>query len=185
MPELWRQAPVVKFCSIADELDVSLLSKFENSLVAGTIQGLLRTWDKSGRIRTKLIDWKILESLDLVFLSKDDLAGIEMAVHDIVRHCPMVVITDGSNDVRIYFNGNLYQYPTWKVRELDPTGAGDIFATTYLIHYWKTKDIAKSAAMAHSAASFIVESVGISIPSKEQIQERYKQYLNKYSSQSI
>ena len=56
---------------------------------------------------------------------------------------------------------------------IDPTGAGDVFATAFLIRYFETKDISQSANFANAAASFCIEKKGIEgMASREEILDR-------------
>jgi sugar/nucleoside kinase (ribokinase family) len=45
---------------------------------------------------------------------------------------------------------------------VDPTGAGDVFAAAFLLHYHETEDPLAAAAFATCAASCVVEGVGTS-----------------------
>ena len=180
LPKKWAKAEIVKFCLIADEVDFSLLSAFPNALVADTIQGWLRQWDAEGKISPKPMDWEKLMSIDILFMSDADIAGFEDYLPIIIKNAAIVVITKGAFGATIYRGGEIFEFPSFPVNEVDPTGAGDVFATAFLIHYHSTKDIALSAAFAHAAASFVVEHVGATIPPLPMIQQRYEHYLKHY-----
>ncbi len=180
VPMHWRSAPVVKFCLIADEADLSLLHAFPGALIGATIQGWLRQWDRSGKISPKTINWELLQPVDIVFMSDADLpdpAAVLPALTKIVR---LVVMTKGANGATVFQQNEAFSFPSFPVEEVDPTGAGDVFATAFLIHYDQTKDIALAAAYAHAAASIVVEHPGAKVPDKEEVEVRYQAYQHSF-----
>ena len=180
LPEEWKNTPVVKFCLIADEVDISLLNAFPNALIGATIQGWLRQWNDKGEISPKQMDWDILKAVDIVFMSEEDIAGFESVIPTIIENVKILVLTKGAKGATIFFENDSQDYPAFPVKEVDPTGAGDIFAASFLVQYHKTKDIALSAAFANAAASYIVEDFGINIPSVSQIDTRFNEYLKTF-----
>jgi 1D-myo-inositol 3-kinase len=52
--------------------------------------------------------------------------------------------------------------PTLPRPEVDPTGAGDVFAACFLVRYHETGDPLEAAAFAACAASCAVEGIGTS-----------------------
>lgn len=180
LPKHWKQSPIVKFCLIADEVDFSLLNAFPNSLVGATIQGWLRQWDEYGKISPKKINWELLKPIDIIFFSDADIEDLETTLPEIIKNVKMVVMTKGAHGVSIFQQNNTFEFPSFPINEVDPTGAGDIFATAFLLHFYQTKNIALSAAFAHAAASLVVEEIGPKIPTKAQIEERYSDYKRRF-----
>ncbi|MEL6864732.1 MAG: PfkB family carbohydrate kinase [Bacteroidota bacterium] len=177
LPLAWQQIPIVKFCLIADEADPSFLPFFPHALIAATIQGWLRQWDAQGRVSSKPMNWELLRHVDIVFMSNDDIAGYEAALPRIIELVPIVVMTKGKEGATIWQAGRLFDFPAFPTQEVDPTGAGDIFAASFLVKYRQSGHIEQAAAFAHSAASYIVEDYGIKIPSIEAIEDRCALYL--------
>lgn len=177
VPANWKNAPIVKFCLIADEADYSLLIQFPHALVVATIQGWLRKWDKNGKVSPKEIDWNILKNVDIVFMSEDDILGFESALPKMKELGNILVMTKGEKGVVIFHHGKEFEFPAFPTSAVDPTGAGDIFAASFLVKYYQTKNIEQAAAFANSTASLIVENFGIKIPTLEQIEKRFKNYL--------
>jgi sugar/nucleoside kinase (ribokinase family) len=177
VPEKWLNTPIVQFCMIDDEVDFALLKCFPNSLKGATIQGWLREWDSIGKISPKAMDWAKLSPLDAVIMSDADIAGFEAFLPDIVSAVKIVVMTQGANGAIVYSNQQPVHYPSFPIQEVDATGAGDVFAAAFLIKYGETRDIALATAYAHTAASFVVEGVGIqNLTAMEKIQERFEAY---------
>jgi sugar/nucleoside kinase (ribokinase family) len=86
-----------------------------------------------------------------------------------------VVLTeyrDGSTLYRRQPNGtvSVTKIPPRPADEIDPTGAGDVFATAFMIRYQETGDPVQSARFANITASFGVEAPGIAgIPTRDQV----------------
>jgi sugar/nucleoside kinase (ribokinase family) len=63
--------------------------------------------------------------------------------------------------------------PGFPAVEVDPTGAGDVFAAAFLVRLQETEDPVQAARFANAVASFCVEGPGVAgIPTREQVEER-------------
>jgi len=168
---------IVLIGGIADEIDFSITTHFPRSLICATIQGSIRKWDESGLISPKEMIWADLSDVDIVILSRDDLRGLDDALSKIRKHVSHVVVTDGAQDVVIYKDGRTHIYPVYPVQEVEATGAGDVFATAYIVRYHQTGDVSEACIFAHCAASLIIAGIGlISLPTAEKISERVLMY---------
>jgi sugar/nucleoside kinase (ribokinase family) len=177
VPKKWLKIPIVQFCMIADEVDFALLNAFPNSLKGATIQGWLRQWDDAGKISPRAMDWSKLAPLDVVIMSDADISGFESSLPEIVAAVKIVVLTQGADGATVFHNRQPIHYPSFPVLEIDSTGAGDVFAAAFLIKYGETQDIAQATAYAHTAASFVVEGVGVqNLTAIGEIQERFEKY---------
>ena len=59
---------------------------------------------------------------------------------------------------------------------VDPTGAGDCFATAFTVRFAETGNVSEAARFALAAGSLAVEGPGIAgIPTRAQVEERLKQ----------
>jgi sugar/nucleoside kinase (ribokinase family) len=177
IPKKWANTPIVQFCMIDDEVDFSILSCFPNSLKSATIQGWLRQWDDVGKISPKAMDWAQLAPLDIVIMSDADILGFEYALPTIVSTVKIVVLTQGAHGATVFQKGESKHFPSYPVQEVDATGAGDVFSAAFLIKYHETEDIAQATAYAHTAASFVVEGVGINnLGAVTSLQVRFQAY---------
>ncbi len=177
IPEEWRKVPIVKFCLIADEIDPGIPGIFKDSLRGATIQGWLRGWNASGKIFPKPMDWDILKDVDVICMSVDDIRGFEEFVPQIASLVEILIVTDGSNGAKVHFSNSIRHFPSYPVIEIDPTGAGDVFAVGFLLEYAKTRDIEQSVTFAHCAASLIVEGAGIAnVTEIEKLHNRIEDY---------
>ncbi|MEE9373351.1 MAG: PfkB family carbohydrate kinase [Saprospiraceae bacterium] len=181
IPPSLLDVPVVLIGSISREIDFDLVSCFTKSLKGAIIQGEMRTWDESGLISSAPMDWELLRDLDLVFISDDDMMGMEDFLPNIISRVNQVILTHAENGATIYKDGKEYFFPSYKVNPIDSTGAGDAYSTAYLIKYAETKNVQISAVFAHCAASIIIEDVGLeNVEALMNIEERVEDYLKRF-----
>src|SRR5207248_3451170 len=100
-----------------------------------------------------------LRTLQALFLSTADVLGQESAMTDWVQRVPIAVVTAGRRGALLYVNGERYEVRPRRAVEVDPTGAGDVFAATFLAHYRRDGDPWEAAEAATCAASLSVEGV--------------------------
>lgn len=140
VPETWATAPIVHLAPIAGELDVALVRHFGNSLLGLTAQGWLRTLDDDGRVHGHY--WQeareILPLSAAVILSDEDLAD-RAWLEQFRRWAPLIVLTHGAAGCTVFFAGEERHIPAPRTVEVDPTGAGDIFAAAYFVRLFQTK----------------------------------------------
>lgn len=182
VPQEWRDTPIVQFGSIAAEMDFSLFKAFPKALKGVTIQGWLRQWDSKGLISPKAMDWSQLQAVDVVIMSDADIQGFESAIPEIISYSKVLVMTEGANGAKVFSEGKVLHFPAYPILEVDSTGAGDVFTAAFLIKYAETHDLALATAFAHSAASFVVEGVGINnlTTIQERINDRFEDYQRRF-----
>lgn len=133
IPLGWVEAPLVHFAPLVGELSPDMVQKFPESTVMVTPQGWLRQWDKEGKVSFKRwFDADILNHVDIIVFSKPDVHAapeMEYEFASAVKHC---LVTDGSNGGIYYLDGEPTRFPPFLVQEVDPTGAGDVFAASLL-----------------------------------------------------
>ncbi len=177
IPDTCRAASIVLFCPIAGEVDFSVMQQFPRALKGATIQGWLRQWDGAGKVSPKAMDWSQLAAADVVIMSDADIQGFEPAIPAIADAVEVLVMTQGADGAQVFYKKRQFNFPAYPVKEVDATGAGDVFATAFLIKYAETHDIEQAAGFAHCAASFVVEGVGINnLVGIEQIEKRFARY---------
>ena len=140
VPAAWQRAAIVHLAPIANEIDPAMIHLFSNSLVGLTPQGWMRQWDSNGRVWPAV--WpaapEILPLAAAVILSQEDLR--DEAQLDMFRACTrLLVVTKGYNGCTIYFDDEIRHLPTRRAVEVNATGAGDIFATAFLVRLHQTR----------------------------------------------
>lgn len=173
VPEEWRSTPLVLLGPLAGELDKDIVSIFTDSVVMASVQGWLRRWDEDGRV--SFGQWSgddILPGVDAAILSEDDITDRRELEHwkDLT---PVLIFTRGAQGAEVHYEGHWNHIDAFPVTEIDPTGAGDVFAAAYLVRYRETGDPLESARFAGCAASFCVEKPGVQgIASRARVEAR-------------
>jgi sugar/nucleoside kinase (ribokinase family) len=173
VPQVWQQTPIVHLGPIANEVNRELIQHFSDAFIGITPQGWLREWGEDGKVH--LLDWTairdILPLADAVVISLEDLGHVDQAVSTIAQECQLLIVTDGANGAWVHFQGQQRHFPAPRLDEVDPTGAGDIFAAAYFIHFNHNQDPWEAACVATDLAAKSVTRTGIgSTPSKEEVQ---------------
>ncbi|HYP41770.1 MAG TPA: PfkB family carbohydrate kinase [Chloroflexia bacterium] len=182
IPEAWRGAAIVHLGPVAQELDENMPRLFRECLLGITPQGWLRSWDGEGRVTHSA--WPITAALrDLpknafLVLSIEDLDYAPRLVDAYVKLAPQVAITEGAGEATIYSNGRVVKVPAYRSASIDPTGAGDVFATALFVRYKETGDPAVATRFAHAAAAIAIEGPGTSaIPDRAGVEGRMRDVL--------
>ena len=179
IPDKWRSAQVVNICPVADEYRTDIVRMFDNAVIGICPQGWMRKWDAKGHVSKKPWDTfpEVLPHADVVFYSEEDVTHPEELAHTYLTYTKMVVITRGKQGSSLYTVNEEYHVPAFPATEIEPTGAGDVFAAAFLIHYFQTDDAFKAMKFANCTASFVVEKEGIyGIPSREDVLHRLKRH---------
>lgn len=188
IPNGWINAPIVLLAPLDQELTSELLSLFPRrpgTIIAATPQGWLRRWDKDGRVWPT--PWAtaeyMLPLLDVLILSHDDLLpfadGNRTEADAILSRwslrVPLLVATDGRDGATLFQHGITRHFPAYTAREADPTGAGDVFAAAFLVHFYRHGNPHTAVDFANCVSSLSIEHEGITgIPSMEAVSERMK-----------
>jgi len=176
LPE-WAHAPIVHLGPLCQEVSLDLVDAFPHSLLGVTPQGFLRHWDQDGLVSPA--EWvgaeRVLEVADVVVLSLQDLGGDRTQLERYIRRAKLLVLTVGEDGAIVYQHGRSARMPAFEVVEIDPTGAGDVFAAAFLIRYHETSDALEAARFANCVASFCVENIGASgLATREQVEWRLR-----------
>jgi 1D-myo-inositol 3-kinase len=162
VPDDWRDASLVLLAPVINEVDARLAAVFPDASIGAAAQGWLRGLHGDGAVRT--VRWdaaaQTLRRLQALFLSADDVRGQEPAMTEWVQRVPIAIVTAGARGALLYVNGDRYEVRPRRALEEEPTGAGDVFAATFLARYRHDGDPWDAAEAATCAASLSVEGVG-------------------------
>jgi 1D-myo-inositol 3-kinase len=171
LPRSWLSSDVVHLGPVDQEVDERFLSLFgEGTTVGVTPQGWLRTWDGEGHVSPK--PWRpspeSLRRVGAIVLSEEDVGPHLDLIDYYAEHCPVVVVTYGYRGSVLRLGGERVALPTRPAAEVDPTGAGDVFATAFFIRLHETGDPVVAARFANVVGSFSVQGRGVSaIPTRD------------------
>jgi sugar/nucleoside kinase (ribokinase family) len=174
VPEAWRRAPIVHLGPIANEMDTVLPSTFSTSLLALTPQGWMRQWDEEQRVYMR--EWRdaepALSKAGAVVISREDVHHDDELVEQLAQQTHILVATEGPAGCVVYWNGDRRRFRPPVVKEVDATGAGDVFATCFFIRLFQTRDPWEAGRFATILAAHTVERVGLEgIPTAREIEE--------------
>ena len=134
LPE-WRNAPVVHLGPLCQEIAASLVGRFPRSLVGVTPQGWMRGWGEDGVVQA--VEWaeadRVLARAHAVVISEDDVADASV-IKEWAAKARMLVVTLGERGCDVYRQAETepFHSPAFKsATEVDPTGAGDVFAAAF------------------------------------------------------
>jgi 1D-myo-inositol 3-kinase len=181
VPNGWRSAGIVHIGPIAQECDADLLDIFGDALIGVTPQGFMRCWDADSGL-VGFTPWQnasyMLPRIGALVLSIEDLPPGEAGqtiLHEFTRLCPVVACTKGVLGSTLYAGGTATEIPAYPAQQVDATGAGDVYATSFFIRYRQTGDPIEAAHYAAAAAACSVEQPGASgIPTPAQVADRLK-----------
>ncbi|HSR47233.1 MAG TPA: PfkB family carbohydrate kinase [Anaerolineales bacterium] len=172
IPSAWKTASIIHLAPIAGELAPGLASGFGRECFIGvTPQGWMRQWDAEGRIRPAPWDsaQEALDAADAVVMSLEDLGGDEATVEAIAAATRLLALTEGPAGARVYWNGDVRRIPAPPAPQVDPTGAGDVFAAAFFIRLYDTRDPWEAARFANQLASISVTRPGLrGVPTPEE-----------------
>jgi len=173
VPEDWSSPSIVHVGPIMDECDPTLVTSFPASTFVGiTPQGWMRSTNGGGEVLHH--PWheagQLLGHASAVVFSIDDILGEWDVARRYAAQVPLLAVTTGRNGGVLYINGEPETFSALVVDEVDPTGAGDIFAAVFfdaLVHEVPPIEAARFAAC---VASRSVTRVGLAgVPKVEDI----------------
>ncbi|MEX0750963.1 MAG: carbohydrate kinase family protein, partial [Dehalococcoidia bacterium] len=114
---------------------------------------------------------------DVVFVSDEDLGGDEAMLDRWSAEAPTVVMTRARRGARVCSAGEWGEIEAFPQEEVDPTGAGDTFATAFLIRLHETGDLAEATRFGGDAASVSVGGVGAAaMPERGEIERHMREH---------
>ena len=162
VPDDWRDASLSLLAPVVDEVDPMIATLFTDGAVGAAAQGWVRQVKPDGLVipRAWQSPERLLQSVQALFLSREDIRGQEAAVVEWFQRMPVGVLTADRAGALLFVNGERYEVQPRRASEVDPTGAGDVFAATFLIQYQRDGDPWHAAAAAACAGSLAVEGEG-------------------------
>jgi len=143
---------------------------------AGTRVALSLSDPNVVRLFREGLDEFIGDGVDLLFSNEEEALelsgshGIEAAVESLSRLAERFVITRGARSTLVHDGNSILEVPAGPVTPLDTTGAGDMFAGTFLYALSHNWDLDEAAHFANHCAGRLIVEYGPRLP-RETMQE--------------
>jgi sugar/nucleoside kinase (ribokinase family) len=172
-PEEYLDARFFLVGPILGEVDLELVEFIRSSTSAKLFldpQGMVRIIGSDGRIVHRCdqqVFAKVAKLVDFIKPNEHEsqtITGQEdpvQAVFQLMELGPAVPIVTLAERGSILIDGDeLFRIPAFPTNAVDPTGAGDVYAGSFITEYVHTKNLVEAALFASAAASMMVEQVG-------------------------
>jgi hypothetical protein len=180
---------LVFYCPIAREVE-SPLVPFEPGGACGVApQGFFRNWDDDGAIHA--CSWEgartALAEATFISLSMSDAPRPKELAAELAPGDRVLALTEGRRGARVYTGGRCFHVPAWERPEIEPTGAGDVFAASFLVALGEGREPIAAAELAACAASFAVEAPGVAgvFQSRADVERRLADYRARHRPREI
>jgi sugar/nucleoside kinase (ribokinase family) len=173
VPADWRAAPVVLVGPVCGEVPAELSASLAVPLMGVSAQGWLRKVDGARRVRRRA--WTgapFWQGCQVLFVSDEDL-GRRADQLEAWVDVPVVAVTRARRGAKVRDSGRWRRIEAFPAREVDPTGAGDVFAAAFLVRYHETRDVAEATRFASAASACSVEGIGTErVGTREEVEAR-------------
>jgi sugar/nucleoside kinase (ribokinase family) len=186
LPAPWKGASLALLCPVTNEVDPYLAAQFTGGAVGVAVQGWMRERGAGGALTpARWVDAAlVMPHVQAIFLSREDMGESEREVLEWFQKIPLGIVTLGQAGALLFVNGERYEIQADRAKERDATGAGDVFAAAFLIHYQREGNPWEAAAFAACAAACSVEAEGIAgIPDRAALEARLASYRRRLAGE--
>ena len=170
-PKALFSAKIVHFGPILNDFDPGFVHQFDHCYKGITPQGWLRE-NRNGQVFSK--SWETLQTIlpaaNAVIISKEDIGYNQQTIDAMAKLCRILVVTEAFHGATVYAGNESRHFQAPSKIEIDPTGAGDIFAAAFFILNANGYSPWQAGETATQIASISVTRKGLgSIPTREEI----------------
>jgi sugar/nucleoside kinase (ribokinase family) len=162
IPLEWRRPRVAYVGPVAGECDLAFALGLGALFLGAGIQGWLRRTGEDGRVAPAVLAERPAPStpapLDVAIVSQEDHPDAEVAARRLAR---TAAITRGAHGARLVAETEWTEIPAAPAREVDPTGAGDVFGVVLTLELAQGKSLIVAGRAAAAAAARVVEGPGL------------------------
>ncbi len=180
IPSRFLESRYILLGPILQEVDLGLvrfISENSDAKIFLDPQGMLRKFDAEGKIIHYCEKDLMKQVVSLVHFVKPNeiesqiLTGETdpyLAARTLVEWGAKIgIVTLAERGSVVYAEGQYLDVPAYATVAVDPTGAGDTYAGSFLVEYDRTDSLADAAAFASATASIMVENIGPDFPVNE------------------
>jgi sugar/nucleoside kinase (ribokinase family) len=181
VPEVWRRAKIIHLAPVAQEVDSLLPPDFHPELLGLSPQGWMRVWDDDGHVHS--CAWshseEAISQAGAVVFSVEDVARDEEIIEPMAHAARVLAVTEGAAGVRLFWYGDSRRFRPPAVTEVDPTGAGDVFAAALFVRLLNTRDPWEAARFANRMAAISVTRPGMAgVPTMDEVKNCLMEVLD-------
>jgi sugar/nucleoside kinase (ribokinase family) len=114
---------------------------------------------------------QVLGQVSAAVISIVDVNGDWAVAEGWARAVPVLAVTEGAAGCTVFTRAHgARQFRAPPAAEVDPTGAGDIFAAAFFVHLYETGDAWGAARLANEVAALSVSRAGLAgVPGREEV----------------
>lgn len=181
---------IIHFDPMFCEIDLESLKKARKDceILSLDVQGLVRArkdkrvfgrfWEERGEFLCH-IDFLKVGKKEIELVSKK--RSYRKVCEELLSMGAKVVALTLGEKGSVVFGEDYYEIPAYRTQEIDPTGAGDVYATAFAIKYFESREALTSGLFASAASSFVIEDFGTkNIAARESVEERYRRLKEIY-----
>jgi 1D-myo-inositol 3-kinase len=162
VPPAWLDAPVAYVGPVAAECDRALIAALRARFVGAGLQGWLRRAGVDGRVApTVHPEAQQPPTLGAAVVSELDHPDVEAIAVRFAAAGATIAITRGAQGATILAGSARFHLPAAPAREVDPTGAGDVFGVVLTMRLAAGDTPRAAAEAAATAAARVVEGPGL------------------------
>jgi sugar/nucleoside kinase (ribokinase family) len=165
IPAEWRRVGILHLAPIAHEVTAGIAAAVRADFIGLTPQGWLRRLAVGAPVTPQPVGHipsALLARADAVVLSEEDVGGDAAELRWLAERVPLLVATRGERGAVAYHGGRTVAVPAAEAKVVDPTGAGDVFATAFFIRCHECGEVETALRFAAAAAALSIEAPGLS-----------------------
>jgi sugar/nucleoside kinase (ribokinase family) len=163
LPAAWRAPDLLLLVPVLGEIDVAAFVAAARARHVGLgVQGLVREVLPDGGVAPRRWepDPAALAGVGAAALGDDDVRGQGDLVARLAAAVPVVAFTHGARGCEVVVRGRPAHVGVYPAREVDPTGAGDVFLAGLALALARGDDPVGAARLGAAAASVVIEARG-------------------------
>ncbi len=163
LPAGWLAPDLLHLAPVLAEVDLVGWRRAARARFVGVgVQGWVRAVAPDGTVAQPR--WEVspaeLRGVDAACVGEDDLRGQGDLLHRLAAAVPVVAFTQGARGCELIVRGRSARVGIFHTRQVDPTGAGDVFSAGFFLALAGGADPIDAARLGAAAASIVVEGLG-------------------------
>ena len=172
IPVGWTQPNILYVGPLLHELPTDIVNWFEPELSCLVPSGWLRRWGADGVItHARALVLSQRKKWDVIVVSEAEIA--DLSLEQLRLFSEIICVTRGQLGARIWKGRDWVDIPVIKSAPVDLTGAGDVWASAFVIALNDGRNIEDAGMYASAASAIGIESIGLlGCPSPTEIENR-------------